>query len=336
VDFCDTCLNGCTRYSNGGAGGAGVVQIHVPDPVAPPTNELTGGIVVPVDAVGLPDPLDRVVSPPPYRMVPTFGRRSKARSRWISIGGADQNPDGSESLVRFLFEGTDAEGKILTDGSTVRERDPLVADDDLDNSTVVRILTDGLTLELTGAALASIRSGSTSGISNDVYLRTPALLEDCSVRLFSVNNPGNLIDFPVASAAYDEGAAGPGDEVLTLTVTADFGLLTEFNSGGGPTGFRLLPRFFQVVTSGVRNLLPESAFVQIRFRAARDNGAGAPDETNLLVPFTTDISEFNTQPAGALQFFQYEVEFDLDKEAAGISEDTEPVTLDFLKIPFVF
>jgi len=54
------------------------------------------------------------------------------------------------------------------------------------------------------------------------------------------------------------------------------------------------------------------------------------------VDWTSDIRAFNALPAGALQFFRYEVEFDLDAAGQGVDADTEPVTLDFLKIPFVF
>jgi hypothetical protein len=74
----------------------------------------------------------------------------------------------------------------------------------------------------------------------------------------------------------------------------------------------------------------------VLFQAAADNGAGAPDEGSPLVDWTADISEFNLLPAGQLQYFRYEVEFDLDAAAQGVSADTEPVTLELLKIPFVF
>ena len=48
------------------------------------------------------------------------------------------------------------------------------------------------------------------------------------------------------------------------------------------------------------------------FQAASDNGSGAPDEANPLTPWTADVSSFNALPPGALQFFRYEVDFDLD------------------------
>jgi hypothetical protein len=332
------CPAGCIVQSNGGPGGAGLIQIHVPDPVRPPGTATPARILVPAAALDATDVMGKVTSPPAYIMTPTFGRRSKARSKWISIGGADRRPDGTEGLVRFLFEGIDpVTGRILTNGSTVLERTPLWTDDDLRGSASARILPDGLTLELSGAALTTIRAGSTSGISNDIYLRTPALLEECAVRLRVVTAPSNFEDFSIARAMYDEGAAPVGDETLRMTVSGTR-RLTAFNPGSaaGQTGVQLLPRFFRVVTNGLPDSLPATAFVSLRFQATTDNGNGAPEETSPLWGWTSDISEFNALPAGALQYLRYEVEFDLDSDGSGPFSLPAPVSLDFLKIPFVF
>ena len=336
----------CRTYSNGGAGSGGVIQLHVPDPVSAPSHDpLRTDIVVPLSTTGLANPLDAVTSPPPYVLVPTFGARSRGRSKWISIGGADERPDGSQAPVRFLFAGIETapgpdEGKLLrVDGSAaVADVEPLLWIPDLTGSSVARVLSDGYTLELIGAALLEVRSGTTSGVSNDVYLRTPALLRDCALRLGVLETPTNVLDYDVARAEYDEGAPGPGDEALRITVTAERGRLTDFNPHGtqGTTTLRLQPRFFRVVTGGLSNHLPTTAYVRVRFQGAADNGAGRPDESNPLVDWTADVARFNALVPGALQYFRYEVEFDLDAEAQGVTQDTIPVTLDFLKLPFVF
>jgi hypothetical protein len=362
----------CTTYSNGGAGGAGLIQIHVPDPITEPgTDPATSDIVVPQAAADTATPLDQITSPPAIAMIPTFGARSKVQSKWISLGGADQKPPSScdpptdpptesDELVRFLFDGIELarfpgdpnEGKIKTNGSKVEDRAPLVTSDgDLRDSdpdpvqecfcsSTARI--DGYTLEIEGAALDEIRTGTTgttSPISNDVYLRTPTLLEDCVVRMRVVPTPANFEDFPIARASYDEGSADPGDELLRLTVGTERGRLSDYitaNSSAGPIGFQLLPRFFSVVTNGQRDSLPTDAFVRLRFQAAQDNGSGAP-----LIPprvdWTADVSRFNAlDPGEKIQFFRFEVEFDLDALAQGVSADTVPVTLEFLRVPFVF
>jgi hypothetical protein len=335
----------CMNVSNGGPGGAGVVQIHVPNPTLEPSSSQTSEIVVPTSALQVPGILDGVTSPPAYVMIPSFGKQSKARSDWISIGGADQDPSpgAPPGLVRFLFDGIETSGedagKIRRNGAFAADLTPLVETQDLDTSSSVRLLSDGFSVELKGSALDAIRAGSTGGISNDIYLRTPALLEDCAVRLFVASAESNREDFSIVAAQYDEGAESPGDEVLLVRTTTERGRLDAFNDPpAGPTGLRLMPRFFQVSTGGQENQLLPSAFVRLRFQAARDDGFGAPDEANPLTdpPWTSDISLFNQLPAGELQFFRFEVEFDLDAMDEGITQGTEPVSLEFLKIPFVF
>ena len=56
----------------------------------------------------------------------------------------------------------------------------------------------------------------------------------------------------------------------------------------------------------------------------------------LLVPATGDISAFNVLMPGELQFFRFEVEFNLDAMALGDLTNVEPVALDFMRIPFRF
>jgi hypothetical protein len=340
TDYVNSC---CRTFSNGGAGGPGIIQIHVPDNISPPSDAPTADIRIPTHLVGQPEGLDLFTTPPPYVMIPTFGARSKARSDWISIGGADQNPGGSESLVRFLFDGIETtpgpdEGKVRVTGTTVDTLDPLTAHADLADSTEARILADGFTLEIEGSLLDAIRTGTTAGISNDIYLRTPALLRDFALRLRVEETPGNFEDFPIVDASYDEGGASAGDEVLRMTVTTERGPLTGFNAGGtlGTTGFLLIPRFFLVRTEGLDHAMPTTSFVRLKFQATTANLLGAPDEQNPLVDWTADIAQFNALAPGELQFFRFEVEFDLDSQAAGVSANTVPVTLDFLKIPFVF
>ncbi|MCI0635759.1 MAG: hypothetical protein L0206_17860 [Actinobacteria bacterium] len=323
---------GFDDISFGGRGGAGLIQMHVPDPTqAPGTDPGSTDIVVPVQAViAGPDPvdiIDAVMSPPGLPMIPSFGARSKARSDWISLGAADQAASG---LVQFLFQGTDpVEGLVLRDAvdpEKVQERpalidEPLVPPNPVDDNVLV---VDGDLLE----------TGTTGGISNDIYLRTPALLREFILRV-DVQSPATDQDFVVSDATYDEGA-----ELLTITVQpqGDDSLLEAFLAGSaaGPVRYQLIPRFFRVVTGGVENLLPEDSDVKILFQAAGADTSGAPDEDNPLVDWTADIADFNALPPGALQFLRYEVEFNLDADSLGVSPDTQAVSLDFLKVPFVF
>jgi inorganic pyrophosphatase len=100
--------------------------------------------------------------------------------------------------------------------------------------------------------------------------------------------------------------------------------------------YTLVPRSFRIQTGGVENSLPTGTIVRIRFQGAADNGIGQPDENNPLVPWTGDISDFNSLLAGELQFFRFEVEFELNQTGGPVSPDTQPIQLDFLRIPFVF
>jgi hypothetical protein len=111
----------------------------------------------------------------------------------------------------------------------------------------------------------------------------------------------------------------------------------DFTPGAGTLEVALVPRCLRVETDGVVDLLPLNTFVDIRFQAARDNGSGGPDESNPVVDFTGDIAQFNGAAAGEIRFFRFEVEFDLTGGGAlPLSGDTKPVSLDFLRIPFLF
>jgi len=322
--------------SFGGSGGPGVVQLHVPDPITPPgTDLMTTDIVVPISATLLPEPLSDVTTPTAFAMIPTFGARSQARSRWISIGGADQNPGGGVDLLRFLFEGTDQtpgpdQGKILSTGGTVDELMPVLGPETITGN--VGVDPDGFTLAISGASLDPLINDA-SPISDDIYLRTPDLLRSFILRLNIIGNPSSAKDFVVSSAVYDDAGV-----VLRVTVTDDqLGNLQDYlNLAGGPVEYVLVPRFFRLITGGVPDALPASAFVRIEFQATGANTFGAADEDNILIDFTGDISEFNALNPGDIQFFRFEVEFDLDAAGAGVSVDTQQVVMDFLRIPFTF
>lgn len=319
--------------SFGGAGGPGVIQLHVPDSLTlPDSMSATSDVVVPIPALLTGNAIDAVTSPPATVLIPAFAARSQARSEWISIGRADVRPGGVTSLLQFLFGGTDTaaganEGLILVsdeDGDLdVDDVTPLapLLDEDLEGNPDVVVLADRLTLRISAA------NGRLTG-ANDLYLRTPALLEDFVLRL---SVAGESQDFVVASAAYDDAGA-----FLSMTVADDDGDLQDFieaNTALGTIRYELIPRFFRVVTAGVENSLPSTSFVRIRFQGAADDGTGSPDEANPLVDWTGDISQFNALSPGELQFFRFDVEFDL---GTPVSADTQAISLDFLRIPFVF
>ena len=322
----------------GGAGGAGVIQLHVPDPIAVPSTDTSGSIVIPDP--GLDPPFSTISLPDSTPMIQTFGARSQARSRWLSIGGADQDPGGGLDLLQFLFQGLETaagpdQGKILATSGVVDEL-PALLQEDLTGNANASIDPDGVTLRLAGLALSDLINDPGTP-SNDLYLRTPALLRNFNLRLSRTSNPtGAFENFDVVSAAYDD-----TNVVLTLTTSSNLGTMQDFvdAQGGQTVQYELIPRFFRVRTgesSSGLDLLPDTAFVRITFDAAAADANGDPDETSLLVDGSGDIADFNSLMPGELKFFRFNVEFDLDEAGSGVDTDTETVSLEFLKLPFTF
>jgi hypothetical protein len=321
----------------GGAGGPGVVQLHVPHPERAP-DDPASNLILPLDALGEPDPLAAVCQPRPSVLYASVGRRSSARSRWIPLGAAGEGgANRGESVVAFLFDGIetapgDDEGKVLTSGERVIELAPLLGPVPLDEPGV-ELLSSGTSLALRGAVLAPLRA-SAQPISHDVYLRTPALLEGFTLRLANATDPERRKDFTIAGARYDDAASR-----LTLTLGDLPATLAEEAAeigGASQVELALVPRFFRVSQGSVVDLLSDSSFVRIRFQGAADDGTGRPDELVPLVDWTADVSEFNRLAPGALDFVRFQVEFDLDADEDGFDPSGEPLALDSLRLPMRF
>ncbi len=326
-----------TDISYGGSGGPGVVQIHVPRVNTYDDDELLSDIVLPsvVIAGATANKLEDVSTPAATHLVATFGAQSAARSRWISIGGADQDPVNGVERLSYLFGGIETAGmdagKILTTAGVV-DALPAVLGPELLSAGSVAIIGDGVTLQVAGVSLVPIID-----TPSDIYLRTPALLKNFVLRIEESATPTTFKDFVVAAASYND--AGQRLSLMSgaaLDNSAD--TISSYAGTLAAPAYRLLPRFFQVSTDGVINSLPDSSFVKISFEGTKDDGFGAPDEANILVPMTSDIDDFNSLalPLGDLKYFRIQVEFDLDAMAAGLTPDTKPVALDFLRLPFRF
>ncbi len=342
--------------SHGGSGGGGVIQLHVPNPLDPVGNTTSDDIQVPTLSIQstVEETFDGFMSPVAYILIPTYGARSRARSKWISLGGAAVNPanPGTPDIVRFLFDGISADttGRVpdMNADGFVDELPSLVSET-LTLSDTVTLLPSGLSMTFTESALTNLVSGTTqpngvgAGVPNDMYLRTPTLLENFILRLEENGNTANSQDSVIASATYDEGATGIGDEILTINVGVQPDGMSTMNdftpSMGGTVQVLLIPRFYRLVTDGQADVLPTTAFVNIRFQAAGADGMGNPDVANPVVDFTGDIDDFNlanTATPGDIQFFRFEVEFDLTGGGGMLTGDTKPVSLDFLRIPYLF
>jgi len=307
--------------------------LHVPDPLGGVGTDADAAIRVPTVALGVEDPLDELSSPRPFVLIPTFGPRSQARSRWIPIAGADQNAaNGSTNLVRFRFGGTDADGLVRVQGDSVQENAPLLSG----------TLGDFAFIDSSGSTLVLERSSlgelfvSQDGLSNDFYLRTTALFEGFLLRLETSAVGGVSRDFLISRAEYDEGNALLPDERLFLHTMLDGGDLLADLEAQGATNYRLIPRFFRAVTEDLPDLIPTGSSVRILFEATGANALGQPDTDNILITETPDISLFNGLNAGDLRFFRFQVEFQLVEPGQPLTPDAKAIGLDFLKVPFVF
>jgi len=321
----------------GGAGGPGVVQLHVPRPeLAPGTDS---GVILPEFALTQLDPLSEVSEPRPSVLFATMGKVSGARSRWIPLGAAGEETAGAPaSGVAFRFDGIETapgpdEGRVKTVGERVAELPPLLGPASLALPEVT-LRANGFTLALRGSILAPLRE-SGGAIGPDVYLRRPALLAGMTLRLANAGDPARESDLSIAAARYDDRRV-----VLELDLAGTSGTLREtVDELGGPEAVELtlVPRFFQV-RQGLagRDVLPDSRSVRILFQGAADDGTGRPDEEHPLVDWTADVTRFGALPPGTLDFVRFQVEFDLDALDRGFDPLAEPIALEFLRLPFRF
>ncbi len=93
---------GARGYSNGGAGGPGVLQLHVPDPTLPPgTNPAKTDIVVPLNVAVARNPLDALASPGALALFLTCNPAPRANVGWF--GAADR--EARRAFLRVALEG---------------------------------------------------------------------------------------------------------------------------------------------------------------------------------------------------------------------------------------
>jgi hypothetical protein len=323
--------------SGGGNGGPGVVQLHVPDPN--PATAVGTELESSIRVLNLAD-IDVVAQPPGEILIPTFGARSKARSIWIPLGSATEAPGGGDDPLLFAFDGTDEDrlsltaGQILTVGQVVPPLPPLLGPETLASAAPGPFVDlDGFTLVLSEPSLLPLIGDAATATepSDDIYLRNPALMRNFLLRLSSLSASQ---DFDVASATYSD-----ANLVLRLTVSTAAGSLETFIAAqGGPANvdYELIPRFFRARTGAVQDLIPDTGFVKILFQAAAAGPEGLPVEDPPLVDWTPDVGDLSLATPGEIQFFRWEVEFNLDSAGAGLTVDTEPISLEFLRVPFSF
>lgn len=319
----------------GGDGGPGLIQLHTPaltDILTPTTvGENVYKTVRPppvgsTPATGAPNFL--VINGPTSawdQMLPIFGRNSQAISKWVALGGAAVNSNNSIDApdpIHFDFEGTDVAGtgSIITTGSganaSVAELPPVFTGTLAASPTMPFIAADSRTLVVPGSAL-----------TDDIYLRNPALLRRFVLRLTF----GAPTDKEVASATYDATT-----DQLRLTVSGSGLPLLGFLPG---TAIQLRPRFFKVITEGAENNLPDSSDILIEFQATTPNAQNDPDlSPGALSAWVKDISLIDPNSGGNpdYRFFRFRITFDISAQGAPLTFSTPIPSLDFIRIRFRF
>jgi len=320
----------------GGDGGPGIIQLHA-------TN-LNTQIVFPLrlGLYGTGKDVTFSCAPPPLgwtrptlvpnQMIPFFGDESEGISKWIALGQARRNPDGSTNQVSFTFGGTDLtpvllseQGIVRRDGNTVETLPPAIAFASIvPNQVAVPFLTGGNTVTFDATGL------------DELYKKNAALVRNFVVRLRNATTPTTFVDFRVLDATFD-----PVLNRLVATVNPQGSLLGDTVISLNPNGeLGLIPNYFQLLTAGVQNAYPANTAVRFTFDATnRDPLTGLPSETARYSvtqnagELTPDILDLN---ATNWDFVRFRVEFDLDAAATGVNLSAPRPSVDFLRLPFRF
>ncbi|MBI5362265.1 MAG: hypothetical protein HZA53_03740, partial [Planctomycetes bacterium] len=252
------------------------------------------------------------------QVLPTFGRNSTARSKWIPLGAASVPPPPSAGAdsVSFLFPGTNpATGLVLRSGSgasaQVQELSPILSGNLAASPSTPSITSD----------LRSVVFGA-SALVDDIYKRNPQILTGFVLRMTAASSV--VTRFEVVAASYDSAL-----DQLRVTVGTSGTPLAGYAVGDAAA---LIPRFLRVNTEGTADAYPSSASVRVRFQTARANSLGQPDEST-LTPFTDDVSTLTSSTA---KFFRFQVEFDIQADGGSLEATTPIPALEFLTVPFRF
>lgn len=317
-DLLEGCLSN-PRVCAGGDGGPGIIQLHAPsvnDILAPGGDPANLGSILSPPPIGF----DRDAEAMTSWLLPEFHPRSRAQSKWISIGLIHLGSESStEDLVEYLFRGIDPlSGIVRTQDGYVQGLDPVLDGVLATGPETPYLSEDGGTLVFDVTQLSGERS---------FYRRNPRLLQAAVIEL---DRLGITERFEVVFAESDELA---GELRLTAALSDSGAKLSDFARG---TPVRVVPRFFGVRTGDVLEQLPDSAQIRIRFQGAPADREGAPDEERAS-PWSSDPESLTNFGASTpLRFLRFQVEFDLAADGAPTSVETPAPSLEFLRIPYRF
>jgi hypothetical protein len=317
--------NDTYAVGRGGAGGNGVIQIHVQDPAADilwPTSfdasirdYLHRGNVVSgdLDRDRLEEILRVFIAPKPVVLLPLFGTKSMVRANWLDTGvaglrkpaiaGNPDFPNYSSNVLRMMgFDPVD--GLVETSNGAVP---PLAA------------IATGPGNSLTLSSFeARIPTASSVFQAEPHFLLEPALLNGYEF----VPDTSTGRRFEIVGASFDKQT-----DSLVLLVEAASGALPSFSTGT----WLLRPRFFRIQTDGVVDSMPVSVAISIQFQGAQESAPGSNQPGTPFPGVNTWTSDLNDLQG--YRYLRYQVLFDIDADNQGADLGSSSPRLDYMKIP---
>jgi hypothetical protein len=333
------------NVDGGGDGGPGIIQLHVSDLAnikAPTTpGETFYKILKPLPIGATLANINQVPAGHWDRLLPIFGPKSQALSKWIPLGAANVDPaSNTPRIVSFFFHGTNtATGKIETTGSgaqaTVAELPSIFT-----STLVLHAQSSGLLPYVDASDFRTVVFDSTSTVNggvlgDDVYTRDPDLVKQFALKM---TQSSTHTTFDVGAVSFDAGA-----HRLRVTVSSSGLPLQHFAPGDGVD---IRPRFFRVSTQGTLDSLPQSpgpgqpgSAIKIEFQATSASSTGDPDESGAS-QFETDVTRLDDAAiypnASSFRFVRFRVTFDLLDGQGQLTFSIPVPSLEFFRVPFKF
>jgi len=316
--------NGDLMIGRGGAGGNGIVQIHLPDPGNDIDWPLGAATAIdaylhdfdpanPIDMNRLEEILDKLASPKPYALLPFFAANSQAQSKWIDTGAARlREPTGSVgpwpkySLGLNSFRGIDSNGDVLVDNESVI---PL--------GTVAEGIYGSANFSVANVTIPNASQVFSQALH---FLRTSNLLLGFDILPDSSNQ---LSTYEIVSADYDATS-----DLLTLA--------TELNDGSPLSAlvadepWSIQAKYFRIDTQGIKGHLPNSSGIRFEFQGTSD-----PADPSATIPSPGDWTATLTNLQG-LRFVRWRATFDIDAGDEGVTLGSPLPGVDYIKVPFTW
>ena len=317
--------NGSFQAGRGGAGASGVIQIHIPDPIADIAyhGDVDAAFkqYVTLENLGNPvvsDRQDQVLAlyamPVPFTLMPFFSPQSQVQSVWIDTGLANlRQPSNGVGIFPdygatgdLNFAGLDALGYVESDvaTATVIQLTPIADGDD-----------DDFDIDASGF---SVTIDLTNLIIADTWKFNPKLLIGCDFTTAA------LTSHEIVSADLTSN----GDLVLA-TLVADGAIIDG-------SAFVIYNKFFGVSSGDIKDKLPPSSSVRIQFQGADGVSQESLEPDAATITSWTGENSTTFDDLDGKRFIRYRVSFDIDALSQGSFNSLSRPALGYIKIPYAW